>query len=192
MGISKAERLDEDANRLEEWLKSSHQAGMSYMENHFDKRVDPRLLVPGCKSIVSLTYNYHTKASLNPSAPKLAKYAFGQDYHDVIKAKLRRFMELIHERIGEVEGRSFVDSAPVLDRAWARKSGLGWIGKNSMLINRQMGSDLFLAELIIDLELDYDHPIGDYCGTCTKCIDACPTDAIHENRTLDSISVFPT
>lgn len=186
VGISKAERLEEDARRLEKWLNKNHQAEMSYMERHFDKRVDPRLLVPGTKSVVSLLYNYHTKANQKEGAPKLAKYAFGKDYHFVIKEKLDQLMKQIGQKIGEVEGRYFVDSAPVLDRAWARKSGLGWIGKNSMLINKHRGSDFFIAELMIDLEVEYDSPISDYCGTCTKCIDACPTDAIEGGRTINS------
>ena len=186
VGISKAEKLEEDAIKLEEWLNKGLHAGMSYMERNFDKRVDPRLLVEGSKSVVSLLYNYHNSYQQDPNSPKVAKYAFGEDYHFVVKDKLKELMQKISERIGEVGGRFFVDSAPVLDRAWARKSGLGWIGKNSMLINKQMGSDFFLAELIIDLELEYDGPIKDYCGSCTKCIDACPTDAIETNRTIDS------
>ena len=156
------------------------------MERHFDKRVDPRILVPGAKSVVSLLYNYHTKPKQISGAPKLAKYAYGEDYHFVIKDKLHDLMNSLQEKIGNVEGRVFVDSAPVLDRAWARESGLGWIGKNSMLINKQNGSDFFIAEMILDLALEYDSPIGDYCGTCTKCIDACPTDAIEAERTINS------
>lgn len=186
MGISKAKLLSEDAKRLEEWLKKESHAGMSYLERNFDKRVDPRKLVPGAKSIVSLLYNYHSKAKQVEGAPKIAKYAYGEDYHFVIKEKLLLLWNRISEEIGQIEGRYFVDSAPVLDRAWARESGLGWIGKNSMLINKQKGSDFFIAELIIDLELEADAPIKDYCGSCTKCIDACPTDAIQNNRTLDS------
>ncbi len=186
VGVSKADFLEEDATRLESWLKNSHHAGMSYMERNFDKRLDPTILVPGARSVVSLLYNYHSNSKQHPGAPKLAKYAYGEDYHFVIKDKLKEYMKAIGDRIGEVGGRVFVDSAPVLDRAWARKSGLGWIGKNSMLINKEKGSDFFIAELIIDLELEADGPIKDYCGTCTKCIDACPTDAIEEDRTLDS------
>lgn len=187
VGISKAEFLQEDAVRLEDWLSNHGNAKMGYMENHFDKRVDPTKLVEGSKSVVSLLYNYHTKKRQQDAlAPKLAKYAFGEDYHFVIKEKLTEFFYLLEQEIGKVEGRSFVDSAPVLDRAWARKSGLGWIGKNSMLINKQKGSDFFLAELIIDLNLEYDAPIKDYCGTCTRCIDACPTDAILPQRRIDS------
>lgn len=186
VGISKAEFLEEDARALDKWLANDHQAGMSYMERNVDKRLDPRLLVPGAKSVVSLLYNYHTKARQKEGSLKIAKYAWGEDYHLVIKDKLKTFMKLINERIGEVGGRMFVDSAPVLDRAWARKSGLGWIGKNSMLINKQKGSDFFIAELILDLELEYDQAIKDYCGSCTKCIDSCPTDAITDDRSIDS------
>ncbi len=187
VGISKARRLNEDADRLEAWLKNSNNANMGYMENHFEKRVDPRKLVEGAKSVVSLLYNYHTKdRQLDPEAPKIAKYAFGEDYHFVIREKLNQLLDYIQTVIGEVDGRGFVDSAPILDRAWARESGMGWIGKNSMLINKQQGSDFFIAELILDLELEYDHPIKDYCGTCTKCIDSCPTDAILPNRQIDS------
>jgi len=157
------------------------------MANHFDKRVDPTLLVPGAKSVVSLVLNYFPKevAKEGPNDLKVSKYAYGQDYHHIIKSKLKDFMEAIHQEIGEVGGRVFVDSAPVLDKAWAKKSGIGWIGKNSNLINREMGSFFFIAELIIDLDLDYDHPIQDYCGTCTACIDSCPTDAITEPYKVD-------
>jgi epoxyqueuosine reductase len=159
---------------------------MGYLENHFDKRLDPTLLVPGAKSVVSLVYNYYPQ-SVYQSADnyKLAKYAYGQDYHQVIKDKLKSFMSQIHEKIGSVEGRVFVDSAPVHERAWAAKSGMGWIGKNSLLLNRQMGSFFFLAELIIDLELESDGPIKDYCGTCTACQDACPTNAIPQPYVVD-------
>lgn len=187
VGISKAEFLTEDAIRLEDWLNAGRNAEMAYMANHFDKRIDPTKLVEGSKSVVSLMYNYHTKLrQTDPKAPKLAKYAYGEDYHFVVREKLNEFFHLLEEQIGKVEGRSFVDSAPVLDRAWARKSGLGWIGKNSMLINKQSGSDFFLAELIVDLKLELDGPIKDYCGTCTKCIDSCPTDAILPQRQIDS------
>lgn len=187
VGISKAKRLDEDALRLEKWLEQSHNGKMSYMENHFEKRVDPRKLVEGSKSVISLLYNYHTKKrQKDKEAPLLAKYAYGEDYHHVIKAKLKQLFQFIQDDIGEVGGRSFVDSAPVLDRAWARESGLGWIGKNSMLINKERGSDFFIAELILDLELEADSPIKDYCGSCTRCIDACPTDAILAERQINS------
>jgi epoxyqueuosine reductase len=152
---------------------------MAYMANHFDKRLDPTKLVPGAKSVVSLLYNYSPEEDLaKDDNYKIAKYAYGKDYHFIIKEKLKDFMEAIHENIGEVDGRVFVDSAPVMERAWAQKSGVGWIGKNSLLLNKQQGSFFFIAELIIDLDLIYDNPVGDYCGTCTKCMDACPTDAI--------------
>lgn len=179
-GISKAVFLEEEASRLENWLQNNHHGEMGYMENHFDKRLDPRKLVDGAKSVVSLALNYFTDIKQNdPNSPKISKYAYGDDYHELIKEKLRSLMEFIRQEIGEVNGRSFVDSAPVLDKVWAKKAGLGWIGKNSNLINKKTGSFFFLAELIIDLELDYEEePSKDYCGTCTKCIDACPTDAI--------------
>ncbi len=185
-GISKAEFLEEEAPRLELWLNKGMHGKMSYMENHFDKRLDPRLLVPGAKSIVSLLFNYYPENDdLSTSSPKISRYAYGADYHSVIKDKLRLFLDRIQIEIGEVDGRVFVDSAPVLDKAWANKSGLGWIGKNSNLINKSQGSYFFIAELIIDLELQADGPIKDYCGTCTKCIDACPTDAIVQPYMVD-------
>ncbi|MGK0279268.1 MAG: epoxyqueuosine reductase, partial [Litorivivens sp.] len=178
-GISHAEFLEEEAPRLSAWLKKEGHGKMSYMENHFDMRLDPRILVPGAKSVVSLLFNYHNPIkSTDPEAPKISSYALGEDYHYVVKDKLKELMKMIHADIGEVDGRVFVDSAPVLDKAWAAKSGLGWIGKHSNLITKGQGSYFFIAELIIDLELIADNPINDYCGTCTKCIDACPTDAI--------------
>jgi epoxyqueuosine reductase len=179
-GISKAEFLEEEAPRLEGWLKKNMHGEMQYMENHFDKRLDPRLLVDGAKSVISLGLNYYTdNQQTDPTAPKISKYAYGMDYHTVIKDKLRILLQIINEKIGEVGGRVFVDSAPVLDKAWAKKSGMGWIGKNTNLLNKKAGSFFFLAELIIDLELEYDiAPTADHCGTCTNCIDACPTDAI--------------
>ena len=178
-GISKAEFLEEEAPRLEQWLHNNMHGQMSYMENHFDKRLDPRLLVPGAKSVISLLLNYYPSDKQEDlTAPKISKYAYGKDYHFVIKERLNHLIQFIKDNIGEVDGRAFVDSAPVLDKAWAKKSGLGWIGKHSNLINKQSGSFFFIAELIIDLELEYDGPIKDYCGTCTRCIDACPTDAI--------------
>ena len=179
-GISKAVFLEDEAPRLEKWLQNNHHGEMNYMENHFDKRLDPRKLVDGAKSVVSLALNYYTdQKQEDPNAPKISKYAYGDDYHDVIKEKLTALLAFIRLEIGEVYGRSFVDSAPVLDKVWAKKAGLGWIGKNSNLINKKTGSFFFLAELIIDLELDYhEEPSKDHCGTCTKCIDACPTDAI--------------
>ncbi len=186
VGISKAEFLEEEAPRLENWLNKNMHGQMSYMQNHFDKRLDPRILVPGAKSVVSLLLNYFpSQTQVDETAPKISKYAYGNDYHDVIKDKLNQLLQYIKENIGEVDGRVFVDSAPVLDRAWAQKSGLGWIGKNSNLINKQRGSFFFIAELIIDLELEADGPIKDYCGTCTKCIDACPTEAIVAPQIVD-------
>lgn len=186
-GISKAEFLEEEAPRLEAWLNNNHHGEMAYMENHFDKRLDPRLLVEGAKSVVSLTLNYYTPdKQLDNEAPKISKYAYGTDYHTVIKEKLQALMAFVNEEIGEVAGRCFVDSAPVMDKAWAQKSGLGWRGKNSNLISKQAGSFFFLAELIIDLELEYDSPfVTDHCGSCTRCIDACPTDAIIAPYTID-------
>lgn len=185
-GFSKAEFLEEEAPRLEKWLNQNMHGKMHYMENHFDKRLNPTLLVDGAKTVVSLALNYFPKETQKDStAPKISKYAYGQDYHYVIKDKLKTLMHFISEEIGEVNGRVFVDSAPVLDKAWAKKSGLGWIGKNSNLISRESGSFFFIAELIIDLELIYDGPIKDYCGTCTACIDNCPTDAIVEPYVVD-------
>ncbi len=178
-GISKAEFLEEEAPRLESWLNKNMHGQMSYMQNYFDKRLDPRLLVPGAKSVVSLLLNYYPSETQEDStAPKISKYAYGTDYHFVIKEKLNELLEFIKENIGEVDGRVFVDSAPVMDKVWAKKGGLGWIGKNSNLINKNSGSFYFIAELIIDLDLEYDGAIKDYCGTCTRCMDACPTDAI--------------
>ncbi|HEX4886735.1 MAG TPA: tRNA epoxyqueuosine(34) reductase QueG [Luteibaculaceae bacterium] len=178
-GISTAGFLEEEAPRLEKWLKEGRHGAMGYMENHFDKRLDPRLLVPGAKSVVSLMFNYYTPAAqADAEAPKISKYAYGDDYHHVVKDKLKALMEVLRSAWGEIDGRVFVDSAPVLERAWAQKSGLGWMGKNTNLINRKAGSFYFLAEMIIDVELDPDGPIKDYCGTCTRCIDACPTEAI--------------
>lgn len=185
-GISRAEFLADEAPRLEAWLRRGYQGKMAYLENYFDKRLDPTLLVPGAKSVISLLYNYFPQADLSSEQDlKVAKYAYGEDYHFVVKEKLKLLMDEIHKAIGEVQGRAFVDSAPVMERAWAKKGGLGWIGKNSLLLNREAGSFFFLAELIIDLELDYDGPVKDYCGTCTACMDACPTDAISEPYVVD-------
>ncbi|WP_281631149.1 tRNA epoxyqueuosine(34) reductase QueG [Flavobacterium luteolum] len=177
-GISKAGFLEQEAPRLEKWLNNNHNGQMAYMENHFDKRLDPTLLVDDGKSVVSLLLNYYPDSIQNDESFKISKYAYGQDYHFVIKDKLKEFLHSIQENIGEVSGRAFVDSAPVLDKAWAAKSGLGWIGKNSNLITQKVGSFYFIAELIIDLELEYDHAVTDHCGSCTACIDACPTQAI--------------
>ena len=177
-GISKAGFLEEEAPRLENWLNQNMNGQMSYMENHFDKRLDPTLLVDGAKSVISLLLNYYPSELQNQESYKISKYAYGQDYHHVIKEKLKELLFFIQTEIGEVSGRAFVDSAPVLDKAWAAKSGLGWMGKNSNLITQKMGSFYFIAELIVDLDLEYDTPITDHCGTCTACIDACPTEAI--------------
>lgn len=177
-GVSKADFLEDEAPRLEKWLKNGFQGQMSYMENHFDKRLDPRLLVDDAKSVVSLLLNYYPSQFQNEDSYKISKYAYGEDYHFVIKDKLKELLYFIEENIGEVSGRAFVDSAPVLDKAWAAKSGLGWIGKHSNLLTQKTGSFYFIAELILDLELEYDSPTTDHCGTCTACIDACPTEAI--------------
>ncbi len=177
-GVSKAGFLEEEAPRLENWLHQNRNGTMSYMENHFDKRLNPTLLVDDAKSVVSLLLNYYPEKEQISDSYKISKYAYGQDYHFVIKEKLKELLFSIQETIGEVSGRVFVDSAPVLDRAWAAKSGLGWIGKNSNLLTQKVGSFYFIAELIIDLELEYDNPTTDHCGTCTACIDACPTEAI--------------
>ena len=185
-GISKADFLEEEAPRLEQWLKKNMHGEMQYMENHFDKRLDPTKLVEDSKSVVSLLLNYFpSKEPHDKTAPKISKYAYGTDYHFVIKEKLKQLLEFIYQEIGEVSGRAFVDSAPVLDKAWAAKSGLGWIGKNSNLITKDTGSFYFIAELILDLPLNYDTPTTDHCGTCTACIDACPTGAIVDPYVVD-------
>jgi len=186
-GISKADFLADEAPRLEAWLKKSMHGEMAYMENHFDMRLDPRLLVPGAKSVVSFLYNYFPdpQRAIADGALKVSKYAWGEDYHFVVKDKLKLLMQQLTEQIGAIEGRAFVDSAPVLDKAWAKKSGLGWIGKNANLINKKQGSFFFIAELIIDLELAPDGPVTDHCGTCRACIDACPTEAIVEPYVVD-------
>lgn len=185
-GISKAEFLKDEAPQLEEWLKRGYQGKMSYLENYFDKRLDPTLLVPGAKSVISLLYNYYPEKDLaTENNLKIAKYAYGEDYHFVVKDKLKILFERLQEQVGDIQGRAFVDSAPVMERAWAKKSGLGWVGKNSLLLNKNSGSFYFLAEIILDLELEYDGPVKDYCGTCTACIDACPTDAIAEPYVVD-------
>ncbi|WP_274474710.1 tRNA epoxyqueuosine(34) reductase QueG [Mangrovimonas aestuarii] len=184
-GISKAGFLEEEAPRLEKWLNKNMHGEMRYMENHFDKRLDPTRLVEGAKSIISLLLNYYPEEQQNKESYKLSKYAYGTDYHFVIKDKLKQLLHFIEEEIGEVYGRAFVDSAPVLDKAWAAKSGLGWIGKNSNLLTQKVGSFYFIAELIVDLELEYDTPVTDHCGTCTACIDACPTQAIVEPYVVD-------
>ena len=185
-GIAKAQFLNEDAYRLEKWLRNGMNASMQYMGNNFDLRVDPTRLVPGAKSVITLLKNYYPENIQNAGAVKVSKYAYGKDYHEVIKEKLKEFLWLINQEIGAVNGRGFIDSAPVLERSWAVKSGLGWIGKNGNLINKKQGSFFFIATLIIDLNLEYDDAYAkDFCGSCTKCIDACPTDAILPNKVVD-------
>ena len=185
-GIAKAVRLEEDAVRLEEWLQKGMQGSMQYMEKYFEQRIDPAKLVPGAKSVITLLKNYYPDQQQLANAPKISKYAFGKDYHEVIKEQLNNLLESIREQIGEINGRGFVDSAPVLERTWAQRSGLGWVGKNGNLITKQSGSFYFIATLITDLELYYDDPFAkDFCGTCTKCIDACPTDAILADKVVD-------
>lgn len=185
-GISKAGFLEEEAPRLEKWLKEGNHGSMSWMENYFEKRLDPRKLVPGAKSIISFTLNYYPSEHQRKDSPQIAKYAYGEDYHFVIKDKLRDLMNYIREEIGEVDGRAFVDSAPVMDRVWAARSGLGWIGKHSLLLTKKEGSFFFLGELILDLDLEPDGPVTDHCGSCTACIDACPTGAIEEPYVINS------
>lgn len=184
-GFSRAEFLEEEAPRLEQWLNKNMHGEMQYMENHFDKRLDPRLLVDGARSVISLLLNYYPQETQKNETYKISKYAYGQDYHHVIKSKLRQLQEFISIEIGEVNGRAFVDSAPVMDKAWAAKSGLGWMGKHSNLLTQQIGSFYFIAELIVDLELEYDSPVTDHCGSCTACIDACPTEAIVKPYVVD-------
>ncbi len=185
-GIAKAGRLDEDARRLEQWLSKGMQGSMHYMSNYFDMRVDPSKLVPGAKSVITLLLNYFPAQQQQQGVPQIARYAYGNDYHEVIRGKLKVLMQLITEQVGEINGRGFVDSAPVLERAWAQKSGLGWVGKNGNLINKQSGSFFFIATLITDMELEYDDAYAkDYCGTCTKCIDSCPTEAILPDKVVD-------
>ena len=178
-GISEAGFLEEEAPRFEKWLKEDRHAKMGYMANHFDKRLDPTLLVPGAKSVISLLFNYYTEAEpQDPEAPKIAKYAYGTDYHLVLKDKLKTLFQFLQTEIGDLNGRVFVDSAPVLEKAWAAKSGLGWLGKNTNLIAKSTGSFFFITEIICDAEFDYDGPTTDHCGSCTACIDACPTEAL--------------
>ncbi|MCG2617655.1 tRNA epoxyqueuosine(34) reductase QueG [Terrimonas sp. NA20] len=185
-GIAKAVRLDEDARRLEQWLNQGMHGSMKYMENHFELRVDPGKLVPGARSVITLLQNYYPSEQQDTGSPRIAKYAFGNDYHEIIRAKMNDFLARIREKIGDVDGRGFVDSAPVLERAWARKSGLGWIGKNGNLLTPKNGSFFFIATLITNLELSYDDPFArDHCGSCTRCIDACPTDAILPGKVVD-------
>lgn len=184
-GISKAEFLKEEAPRLESWLQQGRHGSMNWMENHFDKRLDPRLLIEGARSVVSLLLNYYPEKKIESSEYKISKYAYGKDYHTVIKDKLKELIDFLKIEIGDINGRAFVDSAPVMDKVWAKKSGLGWVGKNTNLINKETGSFFFIAELILDIELEYDGPIKDYCGTCTRCLDACPTDALQTPYVID-------
>lgn len=185
-GIAKAAKMDKEARILESWLNNGFNGKMSYMENYFDLRTDPSKLVPGAKSVITLLLNYFPSQEQNPNAPQISKYAYGNDYHEVIRNKLKTFLQLIKENIGEVNGRGFTDSAPVLERSWAQRSGLGWVGKNGNLITKENGSFFFIATLITDLELEADNPfIKDYCGTCTKCIDNCPTEAILPDKVID-------
>ena len=184
-GISKADFLEDEAANLENWLKNEMHGEMSYMERNFDMRLDPRKILNGAKSVISLTYNYYTDKLQKDENFKISKYAFGTDYHFVIREKLKNLLFLIREKVGDINGRVFVDSAPILERAWAKKSGLGWIGKNTNLISKNVGSFFFLCEIIVDIELDYDYSTTDHCGTCTACIDACPTNAIVEPYKVD-------
>jgi len=184
--IARAQKLDEDAQRLEKWLNQGMHGAMGYMERYFDLRVDPTRLVPGAKSVITLLKNYYPSHEQVNESPRISKYAYGKDYHEVIRARMNEFLHLIRENIGEVNGRGFVDSAPVLERSWAQRSGLGWIGKNGNLINKQSGSFFFIATLITDLSLDYDDPFAkDFCGSCTRCIDACPTAAILPGKVVN-------
>jgi epoxyqueuosine reductase len=185
-GIAKAVKLEDDAIRLENWLAKKMHGSMHYMENHFDLRVDPGKLVPGARSVITLLKNYFPSEQQKETAPKISKYAFGKDYHDVIRKKLHELLDTITSEIGAINGRGFVDSAPVLERSWAQRSGLGWIGKNGNLITKKNGSFFFIATLITDLELEPDDPFArDYCGSCTRCIDECPTDAILPGKVID-------
>jgi epoxyqueuosine reductase len=186
-GISKADYLKDDAQQLKTYLEKEYHGKMGYMANHFDKRTDPRLLVENAKSVISVLFNYYPKEKQNDkAAPIISKYAYGKDYHYVIKEKLKELLAFIKKINPETEGRAFVDSAPVMERAWAREAGLGWIGKHGLLINKQIGSFVFIGELIINTGLIYDTPIKEYCGTCTRCIDACPTNAIIADKTIDA------
>ncbi|MFM7153643.1 MAG: tRNA epoxyqueuosine(34) reductase QueG, partial [Bacteroidota bacterium] len=179
VGFARAQKLDEEAARLEKWLNANAHGKMAYMANHFDMRVDPTLLVPGAKTVICLTFNYfNPEKQQDAEAPKIASYAYGQDYHLVVKDRLKSLLQYIGAEIGEVDGRCFVDSAPVMEREWAKRSGIGWNGRNTLTINPKKGSFFFLAEIICDLPLLYDDPVRDHCGTCRKCIDACPTEAI--------------
>ena len=185
-GIAKVQVLNDDARRLEQWLNKGMHGKMQYMENYFDLRIDPSKLVAGAKSVITLMMNYFPGANQKENVPKIARYAYGNDYHEVIREKLKELIRLIKLKVGDINGRGFVDSAPVLERTWAQKSGLGWIGKNGNLISKQSGSFFFIATLIVDIELEYDAPFAkDYCGSCTRCIDSCPTEAILPDKVID-------
>ncbi len=185
-GIAKAMQLDDDARRLEQWLSNGYQGKMNYMENHFDLRINPTRLVPGAKSVITLLFNYFPSEKQSDNAPRISKYAYGEDYHEVIRDRLKEFLQLLKSEFGNFDGRGFVDSAPVLERSWAVQSGLGWIGKNGQLIHKKAGSFFFIASLIVDLEFEYDAPTTTHhCGSCTRCIDQCPTDAILPNKVVD-------
>ncbi len=185
-GIAKAVVLEEDARRLETWLHQKHHGSMQYMEKHFDLRIDPAKLVPGAKSVITVLKNYYPSQEQSEDTPRISKYAWGKDYHEVIRTQLKQFLDELRKDYGDIQGRGFVDSAPVLERSWATRSGAGWIGKNGNLITKNSGSFFFIATLIVDIELPYDDPFAkDYCGTCRKCIDACPTDAILDNKTIN-------
>lgn len=185
-GIAKAVSLDDDARRLEKWLHQNHHGSMQYMEKHFDLRINPSKLVPGARSVITVLKNYYPSQQQSDEAPRISKYAWGKDYHEVIRTQLKQFLDELRKSFGDIQGRGFVDSAPVLERSWATRSGAGWIGKNGNLITKNSGSFFFIATLIVDIELPYDDAFAkDFCGSCRKCIDACPTDAIHENKTID-------
>ncbi len=189
VGFARARRLEEQESRLEQWLKEGRHGRMQWMENHFDKRIDPQKLVPGARSVVSVMMSYHQPAlaerQLDSEQPKISKYALGEDYHIVVKEKLFELFAFTESITGRVEGRVFVDTAPVLDKAWAVESGIGWLGKHTNVLNRQWGSWFFLGEMILDADFEYDAPVPDHCGSCTRCIDACPTDAIYEPYKVD-------
>ena len=186
-GISKAVFLEEEATKLENWLNDGKHGKMKYMENHFDMRLDPRKLVPDAKSVISLSYNYFNEnLQKDKDAPKISKYAYGNDYHKVIKEKLKILFRELQKEFGDINGRVFIDSAPIMEKAWAAKSGLGWIGKNTNLISQKVGSFYFLAEIIVDLEFEYDTPVTDHCGSCTACIDSCPTGALVKPYEIDA------
>ena len=184
--IAKAEELTDDARRLENWLQANRHGTMQYMENYFDLRINPTKLVPGAKSVICLLLNYYPQQQQSPGTPHISKYAFGKDYHEVIREKLNQFLFCIKEKIGDINGRGFIDSAPVLERAWAQRSGAGWIGKNGNIITKGAGSFFFIATLIVDIQLEADDPyVKDFCGSCTRCIDACPTEAILPDKVID-------